>query len=275
MEIEALTKLQSNPDNKTKGRSSVSAEAYGLWNTKKSYVPVVVPKSEQTKAALKAKLLQSFMFKSLDPEDLEIVINAMKEVKFNQGEQVIKQGDDGDVLYFVFSGSLDCNKLYPGHTEPTYLLTYSAGMSFGELALLYNCPRAANIYAKEASVVYALDRECFNGIVKESTIKKRELYDEFLSKVDLLQELEPYERSIICDVLSPLSYKAGEKIISEGDSGDSLYFIEKGKAYATKKNAQGLQDRVYDYSKNDYFGELALLKDVPRQASVIAMVNFF
>jgi cAMP-dependent protein kinase regulator len=258
---------------KTKGRSSVSAEAYGRWNTKVAYVPVVIPKHEQTKTALKDKLLQSFMFKSLDVEDLEIVINAMKEIKFSQGAQVIKQGDDGDELYFVFSGSLDCNKLYPGNAEPTFLLTYTAGMSFGELALLYNCPRAANIFAKQDSVVYSLDRECFNTIVKESTVKKRQLYDEFLSKVDLLQELERFERSTICDVLSPHSYKAGETIISEGDAGDSLYFIEKGKAYATKKNASGVQDRVYDYKKNDYFGELALLKDVPRQASVIAMVR--
>lgn len=214
------------------------------------------------------------MFKSLDIEDLNIVINAMREVKFKQGDQVIKQGDDGDELYFVFSGSLDCSKIYPGNTEATHLLTYTQGMSFGELALLYNCPRAASIVAKEDSIVYSLDRECFNSIVKDSTVKKRQLYDEFLSKVELLQDLEPFERGVICDVLSPQTYNAGETIINEGEAGDTIYFIENGKAYATKKNAQGIQDRVFDYKKNDYFGELALLKDIPRQASVIAMVCF-
>jgi cAMP-dependent protein kinase regulator len=147
-------------------------------------------------------------------------------------------------------------------------------MSFGELALLYNCPRAASIVAKEDSIVYSLDRECFNSIVKDSTVKKRQLYDEFLSKVELLQDLEPFERGVICDVLSPQTYNAGETIINEGEAGDTIYFIENGKAYATKKNAQGIQDRVFDYKKNDYFGELALLKDIPRQASVIAMVCF-
>lgn len=42
---------------------------------------------------------------------------------------------------------------------------------FGELALLYNAPRAANIKALEKSELYLLSREVFNHIVKESAIK--------------------------------------------------------------------------------------------------------
>lgn len=197
----------------------------------------------------------------------------MKEVRVEPGEMVINQGDDGDELYFVFQGSLECYKLYPGNSTPTHLLTYTPGMSFGELSLLYNTPRAASIKAKEPSVLYSLDRECFNNIVKESAIKKREKYDSFLSDVELLQELEPYERSKLCDCLNSQTYSPGQYIIKEGETGDTFYFIESGKAYATKKNAQGTQDTVYEYENNDYFGELALLKDIPRQASIIAKVR--
>jgi cAMP-dependent protein kinase regulator len=145
-------------------------------------------------------------------------------------------------------------------------------MSFGELALLYNTPRAATIVANENSIVYSLDRECFNNIVKDATIKRRENYDKFLSNVELLEDLDNYERSKICDVLEPHTYKKGELIIKEGDTGDTFYFIEFGTAFATKKNAAGTEDRVFEYKANDYFGELALLKDIPRQASVIADV---
>lgn len=126
------------------------------------------------------------MFRTLEPSDLQIVINAMEEVKFSKGDCVIKQGDDGDVLYFVFSGELDCHKVFPGQKNPTHLLTYKPGTSFGELALLYNTPRAASIVANEDSVLYSLDRECFNNIVKDAAIKRREKYDAFLSKVELL-----------------------------------------------------------------------------------------
>lgn len=213
------------------------------------------------------------MFRSLEANDLQIVINAMEEVKFSKGDYVIKQGDDGDVLYFVFSGTLDCHKVFPNKTEPTHLLTYNPGMSFGELALLYNTPRAASIVANEDSVLYSLDRECFNNIVKDSAMKRRNKYDAFLSKVELLQELDQYERSKICDCLIPQTYAAGANIITEGDTGNTFYFIESGTAYATKKNSSGSTDRVFEYKANDYFGELALLKDIPRQASVVAEVN--
>ena len=53
----------------------------------------------------------------------------------------LKQGDDGDFFYVVDAGELDCTKQYKDKDEPTFLLTYNPGMSFGELALLYNCCR--------------------------------------------------------------------------------------------------------------------------------------
>lgn len=52
------------------------------------------------------------MFSALDEKDFEIVINAMDLVQFKTGDTVIKQGDDGESLYVVESGSLECHKLF-------------------------------------------------------------------------------------------------------------------------------------------------------------------
>jgi CRP-like cAMP-binding protein len=47
---------------------------------------------------------------------------------------------------------------------------YREGESFGELALLYNAPRQASIKAAEDSVLWSLDRNTFNNIVKEAAM---------------------------------------------------------------------------------------------------------
>lgn len=65
-------------------------------------------------------------------------------------------------------------------------------------------------------------------------MKKRKRYETFLSKVELLDTMEPYERSKIADVIKTRDYKKGEYIIREGEKGNTFYFIEKGEAVASK-----------------------------------------
>lgn len=196
-------------------RNSVSAEVYGRFNQKKSFVPKVVTKTEVQKNKIRERLVQAFMFGSLDEKEKKIVIDAMEIVQVGSGEVVIKQGDAGDKLFVVDQGSLDCYKVFPGNSKETFLKIYSPGESFGELALLYNVPRAATIKARERSILFSLDRECFNHIVKDSASKKRDKYLEFLNKVELFNCLDTYEKSKICDCLNNLVFKAGEYIIRQ------------------------------------------------------------
>lgn len=106
------------------------------------------------------------MFQCLDDSEKEMVVDAMEEKTFSAGENIITQGEDGDVLYVVDKGELDCFKRFSEDQEPKHLKVYQPGESFGELALLYNAPRAATITAKTDSVLFALDRDTFNHIVK-------------------------------------------------------------------------------------------------------------
>ena len=125
----------------------------------------------------------------------------MDERKVNTGEYVIKEGEDGDCLYIIESGKYKCTKVFKGQSQPTFLKTYEPGDSFGELALLYNAPWAATIQAEEPGLLYVLDRGTFNHIVKDAAAKKRERYEDFLSKVKLLKTMDNYERSKLADAL--------------------------------------------------------------------------
>ena len=130
---------------------------------------------------------------------------------------------------------MDCTKIFSGNTEETFLKTYFSGEVFGELSLLYNTPRAASIRAKIESTLFCLDRDTFNNIVKRSAIKKREKYENFLKKIKILSELDPYEVGRLSDALQSKEYKKGEYIIREGELGDHFYLIMDGRAVAIKK----------------------------------------
>lgn len=256
----------------SRARTSVSAEAYGEWNLKKAFVPPVITKTEEMKERLKEVLMKSFLFASLDGNDLNIVIGAMKEVVAEPGDRVIYQGDQGDFLFVIDSGKLDCmrgdevsrNGDKFECTNEKVLKTCEVGDVFGELALLYNCPRAASVEAKEKSVLWQLDRDTFGHIVKEAAQKKRTRYDTFLSHVPLLASMDAYERSQLADALKVESFRDGQTIVSQGEVGHKFFIIEEGSAIATKGGV-----KVMSYGVGDYFGELALIRDQPRAATVV------
>lgn len=113
----------------------------------------------------------------------------------------------------VESGELSCYKLFPQQTEPTFLKTYKPGEAFGELALLYNAPRAATIVADTTSTLWSLDRQTFNHIVKDAAMKKKEKYETFLEKVPLLQTMEDYERQKLAEAFKEEHFNDGDYII--------------------------------------------------------------
>lgn len=206
------------------------------------------------------------MFMSLEEKDMQVVIDAMDQKKAAAEEYVIKEGEPGEVLYILESGTMQCTKMIDG--APKVLKQYKAGDVFGELALLYNAPRAATIQAESESLLWVLDRQTFNHIVKDASQKKREKYEKFLSTVSILQNMDHYERSKLADAIKEKKFSGGEQIIKQGEQGDSFYILVDGDAFATL-NASA-DEVVMKYQPGDYFGELALLRDEPRAANVFA-----
>lgn len=92
----------------------------------------------------------------------------------------------------------------------------------------------------------------------------------FLSRLEILEDLYVYELGQLCDVLMTEIFKDGEEVVRQGEKGEKLYFIEKGEAKAFINGPDGYAQLVYEFKNNDYFGELALLRDEPRAATIIA-----
>ena len=264
---EVQNKMNVRKTKRKVNRTSVSAEVYGIYNKMENFKPKVFPKNEEQKNKILEKMEQNFLFKNLDKEEKNTVINAFEQRNVKPNEVVIKEGDYGDCLYLIEEGQLDCTKVIKG--EKTFLKKYESGDSFGELALLYNAPRAATIVALTDSILWKLDRECFNVIVKDSAMRKRQIYEEQLKNVEILKTLDNYDIGQICDALNSEEVKSGTVIIKEGEQGNKFYILNKGEASAYK-NIDGKEEKVFDYKPGSYFGELALLKNDLRHATVIA-----
>jgi len=204
-EVLSLNEIQKKK-RKTKKKLGISAEAYGEYNKLGDFKPREVPKTEEQKALIRKILQKNFMFNSLEGQDQEIVISAMEIKNYKDQEAVIKQGDDGEELFIVQEGKLKCAKILAEQKEETHLKDYGPGEVFGELALMYNAPRAASIYSIGNSILLSVDRDTFNHIVKTATIEKRKKFDGFLNKIEILSTLDSYEREKICDCLQSKTY---------------------------------------------------------------------
>ena len=109
---EEIAPLPVATKRRTENRKSVSAEAYGEYNKKEDFKPRVIEKTEEQKERLSAKLMMSFMFNSLNNQEMEIVLDAIEEKNYVKDDIVIKQKDDGDELYIVDSGTLSCSRVF-------------------------------------------------------------------------------------------------------------------------------------------------------------------
>lgn len=249
--------------NKDKPRNAICGDISDESSTNKVYY-----KSDAKKMFIKTNIINSILFSSLDSNELNIIIDAMEEKSYHKKEVIIQQGDVGDCLFLVSSGELNCYKLFSSGEEKL-VKKYFQGEIFGELSLLYNSPRAATVVVSSDTVVlWKLDRGTFTHIVKESAIQKRKKYENFLKKVEIFSTMDPYEILQISDALIELNFVKGDYIITEGELSDYFYIIEEGEAHAMKTFDE-CTTIVKEYQSGDYFGELALIRDSPRAASVV------
>ncbi|CRG93535.1 CAMP-dependent protein kinase regulatory subunit, putative [Plasmodium gallinaceum] len=261
-EIEKKESDIANIEGRKNKRLSVSAEAYGEWNKKKeNFVAKIYEKDEEEKLKIREALNESFLFNHLNEKEFETIVDAFFDKNVNEGMNIINEGDDGDLLYVIDEGEVE---IYKNKGDKKEILTVLKSKDvFGELALLYNSKRAATATALTNCHLWALDRESFTYIIKDNVAKKRQMYEDILKQVTILQDMDPYERSKVADCLKSKNYTDEEIIIKEGEEGDTFYMLIDGNAIALKNDKI-----IKTYKKGDYFGELALLKNQPRAATV-------
>jgi cAMP-dependent protein kinase regulator len=168
---------------------TVFGESYDPSAAQEPVEKVVYPKSDEQRARLKSVMKGIFLFRALETEQENEVLDGIFERKVQPNDHIIDQGDDGDNFYVIDSGKYDIYVAASGE-EPKLVGNYDNEGSFGELALMYNTPRAATIVATTEGVLWALDRKTFRRIICDAASRKRQTYHDLLESVPMLAQLE-------------------------------------------------------------------------------------
>lgn len=106
------------------------------------------------------------IFAEMDEAQLATFIRYMEVVKFKQFSQVVRMGEHGDSMYLVLEGELRARVMIDG--KESTLATLGIGEFFGELALLDEGPRSADVLANEDSLVLKITVDSFRKLMQEA-----------------------------------------------------------------------------------------------------------
>ena len=238
------------------------------------YVPKVNEKPKHIRDLIMSVVTTNVLFASYAGDEQNAIVDAFELKEAAAGTDVITQGENGDYFYVVEKGSLDV--LLKSKTgDAKKAATLGAGAAFGELALMYNSPRAATVKCADACTLWQIDRKTYREIIVYYKFLRNQQYQEFVKVVeiggkklgDLLKpaDLEKFTVSLEKEV-----FEAGDFIIRQGNTGDQFYIISEGSVGVYKTDDAGKENKVATIGKGTYFGEKALLSDDVRAASCVA-----
>jgi cAMP-dependent protein kinase regulator len=152
-----------------------------------NYVPRVVPKGSNIKDLLMKVVTTNILFTSYSSDEQAAIVDAFDRKSVGSQTFVIKQGEAGDNFYVVESGLLE---IYVKSKDGEQRVgnTLGPGSSFGELALMYNTPRAASIKATSDCVLWEIDRASYRGILVYFKFLRNKQYMEFLRNVEIMEK---------------------------------------------------------------------------------------
>lgn len=93
----------------------------------------------------------------------------------------------------------------------------------------------------------------------------------FLQKVPLFHNLNNRQLEHLSKRMIEREFTAGQSIVQQGHGGEGFFVIVSGKAEAFRERSDGVKVEVNSFGPTDFFGELALLDDGLRTASVNAV----
>jgi CRP-like cAMP-binding protein/Zn-dependent protease len=208
------------------------------------------------------------IFDDLPADVLSDLAGRVRLRRVPRGKPVVRQGDRADAFFVVRSGTFEIVEEHANGAERV-LRVLGRGESFGEVGLATSALRAATVRALSDGELFEIDESTFDRLLADNLHLPE--FGPTIQKVTELRELPAFETLEPDEAAELLSHGAwaafppGEAIVSQGEVGDAFYAIAAGQVDVFEDGAH-----VRSLGPGSHFGEIALLQDVPRTATVVA-----
>lgn len=219
------------------------------------------------------------IFRAVPPDILGLLAAEADVLTLADGEALIREGEAGDSMYLVVSGRLIATSRFP--REET--LELGAGQSVGELAFLTGARRSATVEARGDARVVRLPRSAFDKVAERHPEARAKMTQGLVRRLRQTQLSRAIRSSPILSgqderVLSDLETElelmmlpAGGTLFRQGEPGDCLYVVISGMVRVLVRRHDEEVRLIAELGAGETVGEMAILADVPRSATVSAV----
>jgi CRP-like cAMP-binding protein len=214
-------------------------------------------------------LSQTLLFSQLPSEELQRVAEAMEFFTVKPGTLIIRERDQGDLMFVVHRGRVEVQKEdEAGVSRPVAQL--GRGEVFGEIALLQLVPRTSSVVALEDTELLALKRDDFDRLLL-STLGAKKIQEivqvcAFLRRYPLFADWPPATLMKVAGQFAFQDCAAGAEVLREGRLNEAFYMVYEGE-FGVRKNGKQLAT----LGPGDFCGEISLLQGTPASADVSAL----
>lgn len=217
------------------------------------------------------------LFSDLSQDEFREVVHKLRSKSYSKGDVIIREGDQGDSILIVGSGSVEVFK----ETEEgnkIMLAVLKEGDFFGEFGYFAGSKRQASVLASEDTDLLEITRDDMEDAVRkfpgvEQVLEKfyrTRVVENILATSYLFMDFAANQRSKIASKFKFEEVRENENIVAESEEGSKMYLIRSGSVEVHTTNPMGDKILLADLGPGDFFGEISLLTGKPRTATVTA-----
>jgi len=220
---------------------------------------VKIKKEPSDRRAITEALKSNYLFSSLHTNAIQLAVDAMVPKKVSKDYPILKQGTSGDDFFVMTEGEVEFR------VDGKKVGCAKGLATFGELALIYNSPRNADVIALKTCVLWSITRLIFRKALSCATTTKHLRHIKMLEEVPSLKDLTTNQINTLAGALNEVNFEDKATIIKQGDFGDVFYIISSGNVDVSIGGVF-----VAQLKAGQFFGERALIKNEPRDATCSA-----